>query len=42
MVAPKEGPYTINKVHNNGTITINKGTAVTQTVNIRRVTPYFD
>ena len=32
----------ISAVHSNGTITINKSAAVTQTVNIRRVTPCFD
>ena len=39
---PNDGPYIINAVHSNGTITINKSKAVTQTVNIRRVSPYFD
>ena len=42
MVAPKEGPCATHEVHNDGTVAINKGTAVTQTANIRRVTPYFD
>ena len=42
MVAPKEGPHAMHKVHNNGTITINKGTAVAQTANVRRATPCFD
>ena len=42
MTTPNDGPFTISAVHSNGTITINKSAAVTQTVNIRRVTPYFD
>ena len=42
MTTPNDGPFTISTVHSNGTITINKSAAVTQTVNIRRVTPYFD
>ena len=39
---PNDGPYTINAVHSNGTIDINKSKAVTHMVNIRRVSPYFD
>ena len=41
MAAPREGPFTITKVSTNGTICIQKG-AVTQRVNIRRITPYFE
>ena len=40
MAAPREGPYEITKVSTNGTVCIKKG-AITQRVNIRRVTPYF-
>ena len=39
---PNEGPFTMQSVHDNGTVTINKNPAVRQTVNIRRLTPYFD
>ena len=42
MSTPRTGPYVVSNVNNNGTITINKSAAVTQVVNIRRVTPYFD
>ncbi len=35
---PRNGPYTVLAVYNNGTIKIRKG-HVTQTVNIRRLTP---
>jgi hypothetical protein len=37
---PTKGPFTITKVHDNGTITINRG-RYTETINIRRVKPYF-
>ena len=37
--AKYEGPYTVVQVNNNGTVRIRKG-AVTDTVNIRIVTPY--
>ena len=36
---PYEGPYPILQIHDNGTVKIQKG-AVTQTVNLSRVTPY--
>ncbi len=41
MAAPREGPYEITKVSANGTVSIQKG-VVTQRVNIRRLTPYFE
>jgi preprotein translocase subunit YajC len=41
MAAPREGPFRIVKVSANGTVRIQKG-AVTQRVNIRRLTPYFE
>jgi hypothetical protein len=41
MVAPREGPYKVTKVSNNGTVCIQKG-VVNQRVNIRRLTPYFE
>ena len=39
---PRKGPYTITEVHTNGTVTIQKGPAVTDRVNIRRLVPYFE
>ena len=39
LSTPKLGPFTIERVHNNGTITIRKG-PVTDRVSIRRVHPY--
>jgi hypothetical protein len=41
MEAPLEGPYEVVHVSTNGTVRIQKG-VVTQRVNIRRLTPYFD
>jgi len=38
---PYSGPHPILKINNNGTVRIQKG-AVTETVNIRRITPYMD
>ena len=35
------GPYTVTQVHTNGTIRIQRGT-LTERLNIRRVTPYFE
>ncbi|MCP4747479.1 MAG: hypothetical protein GY874_15250, partial [Desulfobacteraceae bacterium] len=35
------GPYTITLVHTNGTIRIQRG-SISERVNIRRVTPYFE
>jgi hypothetical protein len=34
------GPYTIDRVHVNGTLTINLRPGVTERINIRRVLPY--
>ena len=42
LSAPRTGPYVASNVNNNGTITINEDGAVTQPMNIRRVTPCFD
>ena len=39
--APYEGPYSILKVHDNGTVRLQRG-AVSDTVNIRRLTPFFE
>ena len=36
----KKGPFMIEKIHTNGTVSIRRG-AVTQRVNIRRIEPYF-
>ena len=41
MSAPRTGPYEVVHVSDNGTVRIQKG-AVTQRVNIRRLTPYFE
>ena len=41
MGAPRDGPYEVVHVSTNGTVRIQKG-AVTQRVNIRRLTPYFE
>ena len=38
---PYSGPHPILRINNNGTVCIKKG-AVTETVNIRRITPYID
>ncbi|MCP4749189.1 MAG: hypothetical protein GY874_24100 [Desulfobacteraceae bacterium] len=35
------GPYIITSVHTNGTIRIQRG-SISERVNIRRVTPYFE
>jgi hypothetical protein len=35
-----EGPYTIQQVHTNGTLTIQRAPHVTERINIRRVIPY--
>ena len=36
-----EGPYTITQVHRNGTLRIQRG-SVSERLNIRRLTPYFE
>jgi hypothetical protein len=41
MSQPRQGPYEIIKVHTNGTVRIRRG-HVTEQVNIRRLTPYFE
>ena len=41
MEAPRAGPYRVTQVFTNGTIRIRRG-AITETVNIRNVVPYFD
>ena len=40
LLQPRDGPYTVQHVNSKGTVKIQKG-AVRQTVNIRRLTPYF-
>ena len=35
------GPYLIKRVHTNGTVTIVRGT-VSERINVRRVSPYFE
>ena len=39
LSAPKLGPFTIERVHDNGTVTIRKG-PIADRVNIRRVHPH--
>ena len=34
------GPFTIERVHTNGTVTIRRGPYVTECINIRRIRPY--
>ena len=41
LSTPRTGPYLVRKVHTNGTIHIQRG-AVTERVNIRRVTPFVE
>jgi hypothetical protein len=41
MSQPRTGPYEIVKVHTNGTVRIKRG-SITEQVNIRRLTPFFD
>jgi hypothetical protein len=38
---PREGPYTIKQVNANGTVIIKRG-AVSDLVNIRRISPFFE
>jgi hypothetical protein len=40
MSQPRTGPFTITQVFTNGTARIRRG-AITETVNIRRLTPFF-
>ena len=37
----RKGPYTIERVYDNGTLRIRRG-AITERINIRRVLPYFE
>lgn len=37
-----EGPFVINKVHNNGTLTIQLSPTTAERLNVRRVRPYFE
>ena len=39
---PRQGPYEIVTVHENGTVTIQLRPNITDRVNIRRLTPYFE
>ena len=42
MSSPRAGPYRVTQVYTNGiTVRIRRG-AITETVNIRNITPYFD
>ena len=39
--SPTTGPYKITKVHENGTVTVQKG-IISDRINIRRVKPYYE
>ena len=39
--SPYEGPYSILKIHDNGTVKLQRG-VVTDTINIQRITPFFE
>ena len=41
MSSPRAGPYRVTQVFTNGTVRIRRG-AITETVNIRNITPYFE
>jgi transposase InsO family protein len=41
LAPPREGPYQVERVFTNGTLLIRRG-AISERVNIRRVTPYFE
>jgi len=41
LSAPRQGPFKVERVYTNGTIRIRRG-AISERVNIRRVTPYFE
>ena len=41
MSAPRTGPHNVESVYTNGTVRIRRG-AVSERVNIRRLTPYFE
>ena len=38
---PYQGPFTITDVYVNGTVRIQRSVAVTERLNIRRITPYW-
>ena len=39
LASPRDGPYQITRVYDNGTVRIQRG-AISERVNIRRITPY--
>lgn len=41
LANPKLGPYTVERVHNNGTVTIRRG-PVSDRVSLRRLDPYYE
>ena len=41
LSAPRNGPYTITKVYNNGNLEVQTSDAVTERVSVRRVIPHF-
>ena len=42
LEGPHLGPYSITEVYANGTVRIQKSPHVTDRINIRRITPYFE
>ena len=42
LTVPREGPYLVTQVHDNGTVTIAKSIVVTDRDNIRRLAPYYE
>ena len=40
-ITTKTGPFTILRVHSNGTVTIQRSPSVTETISIRRLEPHF-
>mmetsp|Transcript_2824 Transcript_2824/g.7823 ORF Transcript_2824/g.7823 Transcript_2824/m.7823 type:complete len:1452 (-) Transcript_2824:296-4651(-) len=41
MAQPREGPFTVKEVFTNGTLLVRKG-IITERINIRRITPFFE
>ena len=41
LTAPRDGPFPVNKVYDNGTLDVKLSDSVRERVNLRRVTPHF-
>ena len=39
LASPRDGPYTITRVYDNGTVQLQQG-PISEQVNIRRISPY--